>query len=340
MGEECAQAAAAGEEKVSLPFQNNMTAESTARASAAKPEIVGNWATLLLPLNGDESIDYALLEEELERFIAAGVNGIYSNGSAGEFYAQSEEEFDRIHALLAERCTARGVPFQIGVSHMSPQLSRERLRRVKSLRPIAVQVILPDWFPPTFDEIVDFCRVMAAEAAPVPLVLYNPPHAKRSLTPSEWAVLIERVPEIVGIKVPGGDDAWYEAMRPVLNRISVFIPGHTLASGLAKGAHGAYSNVACLNPAGAQRWYELCVARPEEGAVLEKRIQKFWFAEIGPLIAHRKLPNMAADKAAAAAGGWLPGFHPRLRWPYRSCPPEEAARIGAVARSELPEFFA
>jgi 4-hydroxy-tetrahydrodipicolinate synthase len=303
-------------------------------------EIHGNWATLLLPLNADETIDYALLGAEIDHFIAAQVNGIYSNGSAGEFYAQSEDEFDRISALLAEKCTRAGLPFQLGACHMSPQLSRARLRRAKALEPSAFQVVLPDWFVPSWPEIRSFLEVMAAEAAPIPLVLYNPPHAKRRLTPAEWGEIAADFPAVAGIKVPGGDDAWYAAMRPVLDKISVFIPGHQLASGLARGAHGAYSNVACLSPAGAQRWYGLCRRDPAAGREQEKKIQAFWLGQVAPLITVHDLPNMAADKAAAAAGGWLPGLRPNLRWPYRCAAPEMVAEIARAARRQLPEFFA
>lgn len=306
-----------------------------ARAS----DLRGNWATLLLPVNGDESIDFGLLAAELDHFVAARVDGVYSNGSAGEFYTQTEAEFDRVSALLAERCGRAGSPFQIGACHMSPQLSRERVRRAKALAPAAFQVILPDWFAPTFDEVVAFLDAMAAEAAPVPLVVYNPPHAKRHLAPAEWAQLIDRIPGIVGMKVPGGDDAWFAAMQPLFARVSVFIPGHTLATGLARGAHGAYSNVACLSPAGAQRWCDLCRADPAAGLALERRIQAFWFAHVAPLITALKLPNMAADKAAAVAGNWLPGLHPRLRWPYRSASPEQCLAVRRAAERALPEFF-
>lgn len=302
-------------------------------------EIRGNWATLLLPLNTDESIDHGLLGAEIDHFLAAGVNGIYSNGSAGEFYAQSEDEFDRVSVLLAEKCNAAGRPFQIGACHMSPQLSRERVRRAKALQPSAFQVVLPDWFVPSWDETRDFLTVMIAAAAPVPLVLYNPPHAKRRLAPAEWLALAEEFPGIAGIKVPGGDDAWYAAMQPVMARLSVFIPGHQLASGLARGAHGAYSNVACLSPAGAQQWSDLCRRDPAAGLARERRIQAFWLGHVAPLITAHGLPNMAADKAAAAAGGWLPGLSPCLRWPYRCASPEMVARIAAAARAEVPEFF-
>ena len=302
-------------------------------------EIQGNWATLLLPIQRDDAIDYALLEEEIAHFIAARVNGIYSNGTAGEFHTQTEDEFDRISALLAEKCERAGIPFQIGLSHSSAQIARERLRRAKPLQPAAFQVTLPDWFPPSLAEAIAFLQLMAAEAAPIPLIVYNPPHAKRKLIPAEWEEIVARVPGVAGMKVAGGDEDWYAAMRPVMNQVSVFIPGQLLAHGLARGARGAYSNVACLSPSGAQRWYELCRGDPAAGAVLGGRIAAWWQDHIRPLITRDGLSNGAADKAAAVAGGWLPGFSPRLRWPYRSASDEAAAAIGQRARADLPELF-
>lgn len=132
---------------------------------ATASTVFGNWATLLLPINADDSIDYGLLAVEIDHFIAARVNGVYANGSAGEFYTQTEAEFDRLSTLLAEKCEPSRLPFQIGACQMSPQLSRERVRRTKALRPSAFQVILPDWFAPTFDEILAFVEELAAEAA-------------------------------------------------------------------------------------------------------------------------------------------------------------------------------
>jgi dihydrodipicolinate synthase/N-acetylneuraminate lyase len=303
-------------------------------------QVRGNWATLLLPIQSDDAIDFGLLAEEIEHFIAARVNGIYSNGSAGEFYTQNEGEFDRVNALLAGRCNRAEQPFQIGVSQTSAQIARERVRRAKALEPSAFQVTLPDWFPPTMPEILDFLEVIAAEAAPVSLILYNPPHAKRRLVPAEWATIVDRVPAVIGMKVAGGDDAWFVAMRPLFDRVSVFIPGHALADGLARGAHGAYSNVACLSPAGAQRWCDLCRSDPRAGKDLGERIQAFWIEQVRPLITRDGLSNMAVDKAAAVGGAWLKGLTPRLRWPYRGATVEQARQIGELARRELPELFA
>lgn len=217
--------------------------------------IYGNWATLLLPLNNDDSINYAQLAQEIDTLISFKVDGIYSNGTAGEFYNQTEEEFDKVNTLLATKCNAAGMPFQVGCSHMSPEISRERLKRAKALQPSAIQIILPDWFIPTMPEIIDYLKVMAEEAAPIGLVLYNPPHSKKRLQPKDFKEILDAGIPLVGCKVPGGDEQWYKEMKQLPVPFSVFIPGHHLATGVSRGAHGAYSNVACLNPLFAQRWY-------------------------------------------------------------------------------------
>lgn len=302
--------------------------------------IRGSWATLLLPLQDDESIDYGLLADEIDFYSAQRVSGIYSNGTAGEFYSQTEAEFDRVNGLLAEKCGVARTPFQIGLCHPSAQVARERLRRTRPLRPVAYQVILPDWFPPSLAEVMSFLEAMAAAAAPIPLVIYNPAHAKRRLTPPEWLEITGRIPGIAGVKLPGGDEAWYAAMRPVMQRCSVFIPGHFLDVGLRQGALGAYSNVACLSPGGAQRWYELCQSNPAAGHEFGQRVRAFWTATILPLVTERGWSNMAVDKALAVAGGWLAGLTSRLRWPYASMGVGATDRIGAAARRALPELFA
>src|SRR5690606_37788365 len=147
--------------------------------------IRGTWCTLLLPLKADDSIDFERLEVQIEALIAFGVSGIYATGTAAECYSQSEDDFDRISQLLAERCKAAAMPFQIGCSHVDPRMSLRRVRRAAVLRPDAIQVILPDWTAPSMEEITDSLLTVQDAAQPVRLVLYNPPHAKRVLVPEE-----------------------------------------------------------------------------------------------------------------------------------------------------------
>ncbi|MBI2480907.1 MAG: dihydrodipicolinate synthase family protein, partial [Planctomycetia bacterium] len=96
-------------------------------------EIRGNWATLLVPWNDDDSLDPSRLAAEIDVLIAMNVDGIYSHGTAGEFHTQTEDEFDQVCELLAGKCDSAGMAFQIGVSHMSAQISLARLRRAVAL---------------------------------------------------------------------------------------------------------------------------------------------------------------------------------------------------------------
>lgn len=301
--------------------------------------IFGNWETLLLATDQTGAIDYQRMADEIDLLISSGPNGIYSNGTAGEFYAQTEDEFDRISFMLAEKCEKAKVPFQIGVSHMSPQISLERLRRAKELQPGAVQVILPDWFPVTLDEAVAFLQKMEEEAGGISLILYNPPHAKWQLPPEHWAALKEQIPSLAGVKVAdqNGSQEWYGKMRASGKGLSIFIPGHHLASGIQAGARGAYSNMACLNPFAAQQWFEMTRINMNAALELESRINLFMRECITPFITEQHYPNHACDRFMAVVGGWA-DVGSKLRWPYRSIPEDFVGPTRRKVQEMIPEF--
>ena len=207
-------------------------------------------------IDDHDHIEFSRLEDELDYLLASGVDGIYTNGTSGEFYAQTEDEFDRIHALVAEKCEKARMPFQIGVGHMSAQISIARMRHAIELAPGAIQMILPDWFPVSDEEAIAFLKSMSDVSGPIGLVLYNPPHAKRVLDPAAFGKFCKGVPRLIGVKVADGDKAWYASMHLHLPNVSIFVPGHHFATGSQRGAAGTYSNVACLQPVGAKRWHE------------------------------------------------------------------------------------
>ena len=301
-------------------------------------DITGTYATLLLPINADDGIDLARVEAQLDYLIHAGVDGIYAHGTAGEFYSLSEREFTELNELLALKCEAAGIPFQIGACFPTPQLSLDRARRAAQLSPGAIQVILPDWYPPTLLESIAYLERMAAAIAPVSLVLYNPPHAKRVLEPEDYLVLCRQIPSLVGIKVGGGDDRWYERMRPFVGRLSIFVPGHALATGYARGASGSYSNVACLQPAGAKRWNRLMQTDLPAALTIEAQIQQFMTTYVVPYRDVKGHSNMALDKLLACVGNWA-AVGTRLRWPYTGVPESEVERLRVVARASIPSLF-
>ncbi|MBX5043484.1 dihydrodipicolinate synthase family protein [Rhizobium lentis] len=302
--------------------------------------IAGNWASLLLPIREDDSIDFEKLGEEIDILIAAKVDGIYSNGTAGEFHNQTEAEYERIQEVLAWRCRAADMAFVIGACQPDPIIMLDRLRRATVHKPLAIQVILPDWWPLTNPEATDFLKRASEVAEGIPLVLYNPPHAKRVLSPTELGEVCGPCPSVVGMKIADGDDAWYAQARAHLSEFSLFIPGHHLATGMKQGvAAGAFSNVACLDPRGAQAWTELMHRDIDAALEIERRICAFMDDYIVPFRRDHGYSNAALDKLLAAIGNWGP-ITTRLRWPYRFINEQEAVRLRDRARLIMPELFA
>lgn len=297
----------------------------------------GNWATLLLPVNADDSFNYGQLTAEIKMLIAAGVDGIYSNGTAGEFHNQTEDEFDAINNILAKECHTAGMRFQIGASHPSPVISLSRLKRAVAFKPDAIQIILPDWVTVTDAEMLSYLQKMTDAAEGIPLILYNPPHAKRVLTPVDYK-LLKQVPQVIGVKLLSGDAVWAAEMKTHADHLSIFVPGHFLARGVKAGiASGAYSNVACINPKTAQKWWELIQTDLPAALEIEKSILAFFAECIAPL---QKLgySNPALDKFLAAVGGHYQ-IGTRLRWPYQWIDENQVPIVAERARQLIPYFF-
>lgn len=261
-------------------------------------DLRGTWGTLLLPLDADDTINWSQAAHALDVLVAAGLDGIYVHGTAGEFHTLSGDEYDRINELVADKCRCRRLPFQIGASHTSAQICLGRVHRARAVAPSAVQVTLPDWLPLSRTEVIRFLVGIASAADPVPLVLYHPPHAKTQVAADSYAAIRREVPSLIGIKVAGGDAAWYAAMREHAGDLAIFVPGHSLATGLRHGAAGSYSNVAALNPAGAVAWQQMMIEEPGRGLDVERRIQRFLAEHVDPL-ARQGFGNPALDKFLA-----------------------------------------
>jgi len=297
-------------------------------------DLRGVWATVLCSVDPDGHVDLRAIEDQVAAYAAAKCDGVYTGGTAAEFHSQSDNEFQAMCERLASAARVNGMPFQISAAHPLAPGSLARIAIAAKLEPDAMQVTLPDWTAIDLPTAQRFLQKASQAAGEIPLVLYNPPHAKTVLSPVDLLALAKTHQNLVGLKCGGGDAAWYKGMAPLFDRLSVFIPGHHYASGRAQGAHGSYSNMACLSPRAAVAWKTMSAS---DAAALEARISVFLDEAIAPLLA-RGLPGFACDKAMAAAGSWA-DISPRLLWPYAGATDDEVARILGSARRHIPEFL-
>lgn len=144
----------------------------------------------------------------------------------------------------------------------------------------------------------------------------------------------------MGVKVSdqNSDLKWYERVKHSNMGISVFIPGHNLATGITLGAQGSYSNVSCLNPQAAQKWYNLTQNNMNQALELEKRIKYFMTLLIDPFITQQHFPNHACDRFIAMVGGWA-DVESMLRWPYKSIPEDLVEPVRKKAKKLFRNFL-
>lgn len=306
--------------------------------AAQRSAIRGVWATVLLDIGPDESIRLDAIDQQIAAFAAAGLDGVYCNGTATEVHLQTEAQTRLVSARTVAAARAHRLPVQVGAAHPLPHEALDRVAFAATLAPDAIQVTLPDWTPIDGAIALRFLGAAAETAAGVPLVLYNPPHAKTVLSPDALAEIAQACPGLIGLKSGGGDAGWYDTMASLLDRLSVFIPGHYYASGRSRGAHGSYSNMACLSPAGAVAWARLTETDLEAALNLEARIAAFMTDGVAPML-EAGWPGFACDKAMALAGGWSE-LSPQMLWPHAPIPAAAVARIAAAARRHLPDFMA
>ena len=67
-------------------------------------EISGNWATLLLATDSDGNIDFSKMNDEIDVLISSRPNGIYSNGTAGQFMKRFIEPLITVHHYSNQAC--------------------------------------------------------------------------------------------------------------------------------------------------------------------------------------------------------------------------------------------
>lgn len=214
------------------------------------------------PFDANGQIDFARLEQLIERYIAAGVHGfVLSSGTGMHVYLSKEE---------SKAVIAHGAKIIRGRAKIIAQTSAllidevvERTRFAADCGADGVMVLPPFFEGPTDDQgIVDFYTAVAS--AGVPIIGYNVPQAVGvEITPSLLHRLFE-IPQFCAVKDSSGDLAKQaELMRtglPVMNGADPLVPYalYAGASGLIWGGanFAPKTCVALVKAIQEQKWSE------------------------------------------------------------------------------------
>lgn len=208
----------------------------------------GTLAASVTPLreNG-RAFDDAGFAHVVDRFVAAGLDGLLAFGTNGEGVLFSVDERRRGLRLFVEAAAGR---LDVAV-HCGAQTTADTVALAGDAADggaAAVAVIGPPYFP--LDETAQLAHFSAAAASCAPLPFYVYEFARTSgyaVTLDVLARLREAAPNFVGLKV--SDSPW-EAFVPYLSLgLDVFVgPESLIHQGIEAGAAGAVSALASAFP--------------------------------------------------------------------------------------------
>ena len=161
----------------------------------------GIWVALVTPFRAGE-IDFAALHGLVSKLLEEGVSGLVICGSTGEAAALSQEE-----QLAVLDAVLQWVPPQQVIMGLAGNNLRELLalqQQIQQRSPAGLLVPAPYYVRPSQQGLEAFFQTVA-DAASVPLVLYDIPYRTGVRIERETLRRIVRHPRIAAIKDCGGD---------------------------------------------------------------------------------------------------------------------------------------
>ena len=163
----------------------------------------GIYTPIITPYTDDYRIDFERLGELTERLIKAGVHGIISAGTTGEYYAQSTDERVELMHFLHKQIDSR-VTYIVGTGAIRTEDSVDFALEARRLGADALLVATPPYALPTEHEIA-LHALAIDQAANLPIMLYNYPGRMGMNMGEKFLDQIKHAPNFCAIKESTGD---------------------------------------------------------------------------------------------------------------------------------------
>ena len=169
------------------------------------------FAALLTPFDSAGNVSNDAVEPLVDYILSKGVHGLYASGSTGESVLQSREE--RITHLTGLAAYARGkctLIAQVGAASTGDAVALAKVARDQGYD--AVSAVPPYYYKHNFDSIRAYYDAIA-EAAEVPLIIYNIPALSGTDLSTERLLELMENPNIGGVKFTAQDLFQFEELR-------------------------------------------------------------------------------------------------------------------------------
>lgn len=137
---------------------------------------------------------------------------VYVFGTAGEGYAVTDSQFDKIVSAFADEMRAGGAESMVGVIHLSLSAIIERIGRSRDAGVSRFQISLPSWGALSERELFGFFDRVCGGFPDCQFMHYNLPRAKRLISGKEYGRLAAAHGNLVATKNCGDSLAHIQSL--------------------------------------------------------------------------------------------------------------------------------
>jgi 4-hydroxy-tetrahydrodipicolinate synthase len=287
----------------------------------------------------DNEFDEATYREDVANCCRAGVPGMYTGGTTGEFYAMELDEFRAVTRATIEESRAYGIPTMIGCSSTYTLGVIRRATIAAEMGADAIQLALPYWMEVGEREIVPFFEEVAAAADGMALSIYETTRAKRTLTLEQHRAIKEAVPTYLMVKANAGTlGATPEGCEALSELVNVFVGEHLWKDLGPRGARGCCSSVVYWNPRVVLDFWSKVEQGDWEAVGQIHRRSAALFEFLDKTFDAKGLTDSSYDRLGGLATGFLKTSL-RHRGPYPSATVEDVETLRRWYQEHFPEML-
>lgn len=256
----------------------------------------------ITPVDANGNVDEDLLRGYVDWLIDHGVDGLYPNGSTGEFVRFTAEERRRIVKIVVDQTRGR-VPVLAGAAEANAKETIAACNAYGEMGVTAVAIVAPFYYRLSSEAVYAYFREIAYSVR-VDVTLYNIPLFASPIPVETVVRLANDCPRVVGIKDSSGDlpnmMRMIAAIRPMRDDFT-FLTGWdaALAPMLIAGADGGTNATSGVVPELTRALHRTVVAGKIEEAM---RLQYQLIPLFDAMISLGEFPE--GFRAGARSRGW------------------------------------
>lgn len=293
-------------------------------------------ATAVIPWDERGEFVEDLFRHEVRTLLGGLTKHLYLFGTAGEGYAVSDRQFDRIVRVFQEEMKAGGAEAMVGIINLSLSTIVERIAHGRELGVRKFQISLPSWGALTETEIFSFFQHTCGKFRDCQFMHYNLPRTKRIVTGKEYGRLASENPNLVATKNCTDSITRIEELLTYSPQLRHFLGESGYAYGSLIGEFGLLASTVVTNHKSAQAFFEAGIRRDGETLLSMQRELEAYARDFIGLVDNGAHIDGTFDKMLWKLSD--PRFPLRLLPPYQHSTDEIFQKFRTLLKERYPRW--